>query len=282
MSPLRWAPPPQRHPVTIAVPAGFYSGSFAPDQDVTFIWPDRPRFSSFTVTGGRHLRTIGGTLVKTTAGTGLRFTDTTGSVFLEGLDLDMTAVSADAINVSGAPGALPDVYLQNLRVTGVNGSRGGVHADIFQPQGPIGDLRVDRLTGRSDYQGLFIPPQAPMSSAELHRVDLAYTHPDGSAVTYLLWLLDECSTDVPCPVTLDDVWVTPRAGQHLGQAVWPHPAAVDGDGARIGVRSSDGWRTAYWTPRLPVTGRVQAGSPPDGDFTPAGSVGLGYVSPGYL
>jgi hypothetical protein len=30
-----------------------------------------------------------------------------------------------------------------------------------------------------------------------------------------------------------------------------------------------------------VTGAIQLGPPPGGDFVPAGSVGVGYVSPGY-
>jgi hypothetical protein len=259
------------------VPVGYYEGTFPTDQDVTFIWPSKARFSSFQVTGGRHLRIVGGALTKTTSGTGLRFDDCAGSVFLEGLDIDMSRVSADAINVGGSS---PDVYLQNCRIVGVNGSRAGTHADLFQPQGPIGDLCVDRLTGRSNYQGFYLAPQQPISSVELRRVDLGYSD-TSAAITYLLWLLDGGGSQVPYPTLLNDVWVSPRPGQKLGQAVWPAPGTVDGAGQPIGARSPDGWRTAYWLPHLPVTGRVRSGPPPDGDMVPAGSVGLGYISPGY-
>lgn len=255
---LTWAPPAQSNTVTVTVGPGYYTGTFAPDQDVTFLWPTS-RYSSFEVTGGRHLRVIGGEVLKTTAGSGLRFTGCTGSVFLEGLHVDMSKVSADAINVSGTTGR-PDVYLQNLRVTGVNGSMATTHADVFQPQGPIGSLYVDRLTATSNYQGLFLPPQQPITSIDLRRVNLSYTDPTATHVTYLLWLLDQGQT--PPPATLTDVWVQPRAGQSLAKSVWPAPV------------SPDGGRSGYWP--HPVSGFVRAGSP--ADFATAG---LNYTSPGY-
>ena len=37
---------------------------------------------------------------------------------------------------------------------------------------------------------------------------------------------------------------------------------------------------ATW-PSMDVSGSMQLGTPPGGDFVPAGSVGVGYTSPGY-
>lgn len=262
MTRLRWAPPAQQAPVVVKVPPTYYTGTFAPDQDVTFLWPNTPRWSSFSCTGGRHVRIVGGQAVKTTAGAAVNFVGVTGSVFLEGLAIDMGGISADAIDVGGSPtapwDARPDVYVQNCRIVGVTGSHAGIHADILQPQGAVGGIYVDGLTGSTDYQGLFLPPQKPIDRIELHRVNLSY-NPGVDHVTYLLWLADDGATTYT-RVTLDDVWLEPRPEQALTDTFYPPTR----DLARINVRGS-----------------VRCSLPPHADFVPAGSVGLGYVSPGY-
>ena len=169
---LRWAPPAQVSPTIVNVPNGFYPGSFAPDQDVVFVFPSTPRFSSFICDGGRNVRVIGGSTVKTTAGPALAFINVTGSVFIEGQYIDMNTTSSDAINAGGSiyPGpysAFPDVYIQNCHITGVRGSSSAVHSEVYQPQASVNNLRIDKLTGYSDYQGLFIPPSAPLSTVEI-------------------------------------------------------------------------------------------------------------------
>jgi hypothetical protein len=47
--------------------------------------------------------------------------------------------------------------------------------------------------------------------------------------------------------------------------------SLDGLSATWPTLESQGW----------VTGDMRLGAPPAGDFVPDGSVGLGYVSPGY-
>jgi hypothetical protein len=277
---LRWAPPPQTNPTVVTAGTGFFSQTFGDTEDVILNMPASTRTGTLTVTGGRHIRVIGGKFAPTTTGSALRFTGPTGSVFLEGLDINMSAVNADAINVSGrdttdpSGATYPDVYLQNIRAVGLNGTNATTHADVFQPQGPIGRLFVDKFTGRTNYQGFFVAPQKPITSIDMRRTDLGY-EAGGDGNTYLLWFLDD-NTQTPYPVRLEDVWCAPRSGQNVAaHAVWPASSQ-----ANIGALALAD-TTVRWPPLLRISGVVNPGAPSAGDFVPANSVGLGYVSPGY-
>lgn len=277
--PLRWAPPPLATPVVVDVTRRFFRAEFGPDEDVLLVMPgyrgpdghpnpeDGARTADLEITGGRNIRVIGGE-----NGSGrMAFKETRGSVFVEGVSFTLDP-GKDAINVGGTAGTGPDVYLQAISVSGVRGSFDTVHADIFQPHGPLGHVRIDRLSGSSDYQGLFLAPQAPVLGADLSRIDLRYEG-DAPGPTYLLWFT-EAGTP-PYPVTLDDVWIKPRAGQSTARdAVWP-PAGEDSLGAR-----TDAAGRACWPPDSRITGCVHEGVPPEGRFVPA-DIGRDYRSPGY-
>ncbi len=77
----------------------------------------------------------------------------------------------DALNLSGdsAPpyANRPDIYIEDSRVVNVNGAKGANHSDVYQPQGAIGHLYIHGLTASSNYQGLFLPPQAPIGAISL-------------------------------------------------------------------------------------------------------------------
>src|SRR5664280_549505 len=152
----------------------------------------------------------------------------------------------------------------------VNGAKNANHSDVYQPQGAIGHLYINGLTASSNYQGLFLSPQAPIAAISLNRVNLSYSSggDPSTPVTYLLWLLDSAATSSPPPTDLTDVYVTPRSNQGLQQAIYPAPGVVNSSGGAVGAASSDGWRSAFF-PALPVTGAVISGNPPAGDFVEA-------------
>jgi hypothetical protein len=77
------------------------------------------------------------------------------------------------------------------------------------------------------------------------------------------------------PLTLDNVYIAGRSGRSFGTSVWPTP-----DTSGCGAVVSGG--VASWPGYTSLSGGVRDGRPPAGDFVPAGSVGLGYASPGYL
>ena len=53
--------------------------------------------------------------------------------------------------------------------------------NMFQPQGDIGKLRIDHLTGTSNYQGLFLRPEFLSTSATIKNVNLSSSQPPSSS-----------------------------------------------------------------------------------------------------
>jgi hypothetical protein len=288
MSVLNWAPPAQTTPTLVTNTTLFYSAAFGTTEDVIFTWPGTNRTASFTVTGGRNIRIIGGACVKSTAGSAIRFSGVTGSIFLEGLLIDMTAISADAINAGGNTAAaftlFPDVYIQNCRIIGVNGTAAATHADAFQPQASLGRLFIDNCTIVTTYQGIFVPPTTfPISELHISRTNFAYTDVDSSLITYPLWFLNTgAPADVPYPVYLSNVYLAPRPTQNItADCMYPSLGLLDNNGIAVGALTDDSNVSGYWPAFNKVTGSVLSGAPPGGDYAAAGSVGLGYTSPGY-
>ncbi|MEO1249108.1 MAG: Ig-like domain-containing protein, partial [Pseudomonadota bacterium] len=242
-----------------------------PDQDAVFIGgaaEDMPH--RFKVVGGRDIVLLGGTFVSSTSTSStLRFDDVYGSVFIDGVHIDNAATfGQDGIVVGGADGTTPDVTIQNTLVDNISGSiADGEHGDVFQPQGPLGHLKVFNLTGSSNYQGFFLQEQpdrsgAELESATLENVNLRHT-PGDHFTSILLWLGE------PYPTTLKNVFVTQKDGQQAeDRSVYPFSTTPDG-----AVRSDD---TITW-PDLPITGEVEVGTPPGGDFVKPEDVGEIYV-----
>lgn len=283
---LRWRPPVQSNPTIVTVPQGFYSGSFGPTEDVIFNWPASVRFSEFISTGGRHLRIIGGASTKGAGGSAIQITACSGSVFLEGLAIDTSAASIDAINACGSGDGSatlqPDMYIQNCRIVGVNGANAGVHADVFQAQGAIKNLYIDNVTLSSNYQGISIfQSQFPFVSGFLSRINGFYTAVAGDPFTSLMWNMDQATHAPYFPVDLDQIYFVPRSTQSLSDCAWPQPGITNSDGIAIGgILSPDGTKLS-WPAINNTQGFVSLGPPPGGDFVPSSFSGINYVSPGY-
>jgi len=195
----------------------------------------------------------------------------TGTVHIEGVQIDgnVEGSEADAIAVN-SPRAV--VQIENVRADGMRGGYSSNHADIFQPWGGVAEYRIDRLTGTSNYQGL----TTSEVSGQIGRGTIRSTNIAGSDAGvldqggYLFWL--KCNDGYP--LELDDVYVAGRSGRPLSRSVWPMPSDS-------GCPSTIVDGTATWPTVTTVTGGVHEGYPATGDYVPAGSVGLGYVSPGY-
>ena len=159
----------------------------------------------------------------------------------------------EGFNLDQREGAV--VQLQNIRVETVQGTEEGHHADVIQAWAGPAELRVDGLTGSTNYQGFFLLPnqfgdQPDPELFDLRRIDL--TGEDGTG--YLLWRDED-----GWPVETSDVWVSPPSGEDDRETfLWPREDASDGS----------------W-------GDVQVGTPPGGSFVPEGAAGVGYESPGY-
>lgn len=195
----------------------------------------------------------------------------TGTVHIEGVEIDgdVQGSEADAIAVN-SPQAL--LQIENVRAMGLRGGYNSNHADVFQPWGGVREFRIDRLTGTSNYQGLTLSESpGEIGRGTIRNVNIAGS--DAGTVDrggYLFWI--RCTDGYP--LTLESVHVAGRSGRVLARSVWPQP-----EDASCPATIRNG--TATWPTVPTVTGGVQEGAPAAGDFVPAGSVGLGYSSPGY-
>ena len=209
------------------------------------------------IIGGRNIRVVGGALAPVDEGADwiqtrsiLSSYGASGEVFVEGVYIDggATSIERDAINVTGANPVTgityaPDVTLQQIRVDRLHGNSNqttprpdgtiGNHSDCFQPYGPIGRVRIDRFSGRSSYQGLFLygigGRLARSNSGEADFQFQAYD-PDAGPARAVLYLVPArrrptLSADQARP-GLDDPAFRRLFSAH---AAWPQSADVDPD-----------------------------------------------------
>lgn len=255
---LSWAPPELINPITINVTNSNRNLNLNTSQDYIINMPSTPLTANggLSITGGRNIVLIGGEIrfdtplpdgMSTTARRGLFLKQCTGTVHVEGLHITGNYLY-EGINIDMRD---PDtiVQLQSLRIDTVHGSYSGHHADCVQTWGGPSELRIDRMTGRTNYQGFFLHPTqfgAPVPVLfDFRNVNIIGE--DGAA--YLYW------QSTSFPLVTENCWAQPDA-----DSPWP-----------TGV---------LWPKNDPVWGDVQQGVPPTGDFVTT-NVGLNYVSPGY-
>lgn len=291
---LRYAPPQLEQPITIKLGTGATYNRLADGQDYLVKLPAVKKVGSTTLEGGRNIVIIGGyvtlpVLMKAPGqpdlsngaiSRGIYIKNNHGVVHIEGVLVDATGGGMSDGIVTASPDSV--VQIENVRVDGVFGFNHQFHADVVQPFGGVKDLRIDKLTGYSAYQGLTIGRDlGPIGSVEISRANLVCIHPQINGKEnnggYLLWFTSHGGgADTTYPLSLDEVYIQPRAGRSLGNTVWP-PAGFAACPAVIAADDS----VATW-PSLPkVKGCVKKGPPPQGDFVPTGVAGLQYVSPGY-
>jgi hypothetical protein len=279
---LAWAPPALVNPKTIELGTGYTHTSLSSSRDYIVKLPPTKKVGGTWLDGGHNVVVIGGSVTVPT-GTdpgvaydaqrnGIYIKDATGTVHIEGVLIDGSGgAEFDGIDIN-AP--LATVQLENLRIVGVRGGFSSFHADVVQPWGGVKDLRIDHLTGSSNYQGLMLQPDlGPIGSAEISNVDLTATaEPPVDRGGHMLWLTRGSTSCAGYPVALSNVFVKPRPGSSLIQSVWPTTSGLS--------CNATGSSSVDW-PKLEVGGVVQVGPPPAGEFAPPQSAGLSYLSPGY-
>lgn len=274
--PLTWAPPPLSNPTTITLGTGSTTNTLDPAKDYIVKLPSAAIKNGTThLRGGRNVVVIGGHITLPSYGTAgnanaFRIQDSVGTVHIEGVYVDTVADGqGDALAID-ADNAI--VQVQNCRFAGLKGATGEWHADVIQPWGGVKELRVDKLTGTSNYQGLFLAVNlGPIGRATFKRTNLRML-PEwyaGAGGGYAIWIGNEEPY-----FSFENVYVEPRANRTLGNSVWPN--ASDPDHPLVITNGLGTW------PSLPrTTGGVHSGPPPGGDYVPVGVAGYGYVSPGY-
>ena len=257
---LTWAPPALTDPVTVSVTASSAKLELSPDRDYIVKLPATPLVVSggVRIEGGHNVVVIGGEISvppKSEAPeprdrTGLLLKNQTGTIHVEGVRIS-GADLAEGIDLDQGMGAT--VVLQNIAVDEVHGSRDGHHADVLQTWAGPATLRVDGLTGATQYQGFFLLPQqfvdTPPDSFDLRRIVIT-GDPGGEngGAAYLLWADDSA----PYITAQDIVLVDQRTD-------------LEGMLRPFGV-----WE-----------GGVRLQTTAEGARLPEGTPGVGYASPGY-
>ncbi|MGY2083193.1 hypothetical protein [Blastococcus sp. SYSU DS0539] len=277
--PLSWAPPAgwQNYPVTRITSTTSVTTVGARGGDVRIeLDPSRP-VGPVIIANCRNAVIMGGQInVLPTARIGtddqraIYVHKCTGTVHVEGVLINgnVNGSQADGIAVN-APEAT--VQIQNVRMEALRGTYSVNHADVFQPWGGVKEYRIDRLTGSTNYQGIQVRQDlgaigkgtirnANVGSSEVNPIDRG-----GQFIRI------DCNT---YPLALENVHINPRSGRPMGYSVWPQT-----DDRSCPAKISNG--VVSWPSIGNLSGTVQEGRPASGDFVPAGSVGRGYVSPGY-
>lgn len=275
---LAWAPPELEDPIVIQLGHEHRSLKLDRSKDYRIELPrDAPWVGELNIYGGRNVVVIGGEIHIPDGAEDPAYADDvpkdrqkshralylkgqTGTIHVEGVLFSGGGLK-EGINLDErAPGCV--VQLQNIRCETLHGSYKGHHADVLQTWAGPAVLRIDRLTGLSEYQGFFLLPNQHFALDkdgfrptrwEFRHINLLGT----PASAYLLW----CPEHHGFPIDIEDVWVrpAPRVAGNRDMFLWPKPHAA----------KDDTWNA------------VHEGEPPDGDFVPAGVAGLGYASPGY-
>ena len=251
-------------------------------KDYIIRMPATPLRAGLALVGGRNVVMIGGEINIPWQSSGtiasrtmLLIRGATGIVHIEGLKGGGADIS-EGIQID-AENAI--VQLQNIRIDNIH-ARDQVgftdnHPDLIQTYGNVRELRVDRFTGSSDYQGVLLKADynGAHGTVTIRRMNIIGL----PTARYLWWANTQSGAG---RVTLDNVWVdvpTQRSGG-LGRSVWPDINGTSPNRATV-QRDASGVEYATWpTAMVPqIVGQVNEGLPLGGDFVPANSVGIGYT-----
>lgn len=269
---LTWAPPPLVDPIDLTITddvnfdvhhAGGRNLQLRQDRDYVLHIPKPITNGGISVWGGHNVVLIGGEIdyknpnarheTHGEEGDALYIQATTGTFHVEGLRITGDDhLLADGIDIGeNVPGAV--VQIENVRIGPCYGGFHDIHNDCVQSWAGPTTLRIDRLTGWSNYQGFFLLP-FQHSSPTLTVSVFDFRHVNMCCGGYALW-----QENPPVPMRIDQVWIKPQvANRWPNLTLWP-PGSAD----------------TLWK-------GVRNGDPPGGDFVPAGVAGCDYHSPGYL
>lgn len=284
------------NPITIDLRVGSDELRLDDTRDYILRMPQVKKTGALLIRGGGDVSIVGGYMSVASSGPNISISDGPGTphgrvVHIEGVLIDgSSGAESDGIKIN-APRTT--VQLKNVRIVGLLGSMNSLHADLIQPWGGVGELRISGFTGASHYNSLYLrrendPLMPPIGTVRIQRTNIfGYVNPGGTPDSTLRGISigtqsvppSDATQSVNCSVThpiyLDTFYVDPPGTKRLGQFVYPHdkmqtagcPAQVSADGQSV-----------HWPAlRDEVFGSVLLGPPPGGDFVPVGMAGLGYV-----
>jgi hypothetical protein len=285
LAPLTWPPPVLRNPVTYRV-SGTPKVLTAPagqDSVVRFV---RSVHKRLILQGGRNWVIIGGDININEPWPDLEdrnailVKDATGVVHIEGVLMHGSYIN-DGIKTC-SPEAI--LQIQSSRIVDLLGTGAGYHADVIQPYCGFRELRVDGLTGYSQFQGqMFKADWGKWRTTHLRRVNLVgIAKQDGYPINVVTGC---CNHDgnrfVTGPISLSEIYVKPDASHNAGTLsgnITPSADFTYKTDPVIGREYAD--HRSGVDP--PIKGRIWKGLPPSGDYVPEWAAGMGYVASTYL
>ena len=264
---LTWAPPELKNPKTIQVTETHRSLKLDQTKDFIVELPkDKPLHGELAIWGGRNVVVIGGEICLTNGGwRAVYLQQNTGVMHFEGIHIrgEPPESLKEGFNFNHRQTNCI-VQIQNVRVEKVHGTRAGHHADIIQTWAGPAELRIDGLTGHTQYQGMFLLPNQHFTLATdgflpkkwvFKNINIIGDEDSG----YMLWAP---AKNEQWPMEIENTWVQPKTDKrgHRDLYLWPKPQQEN---------------DTFWQ-------NVKEGIPPGGDFVPLGLPGRNYVSPGYL
>ena len=308
-APLTWRPPTLKNPFTLTLcNCNIHDGQIivdlSPGKDyilkdpVVLTYPVVIQGGHNVVWIGGHIRPVSGPAI------GIQLIRGVGSgggtVHLEGIYFDgVNGVVTDGIvggewaSLSRPSGTLADATLQieNVRIDRLSGSSADNHQDCVQQYGGWRDLRVDRFTCQTLYQGFYLPwedtagnNQGVLSHWDLRNANLRDgPNSTGDGMQTLIHFGDRgcCFNATTHQQGGNLVNVYLHATQKsLDQETYPNSGTSSLDGTTVHARVNDNG-TIAWAHAWAIAGFVIPGDPPGGDFVPPGIAGLRYISPGY-
>ncbi len=155
--PLTWAPPSLDDPevVTLTQERPFKRLDDSKDYVVVLDGGrlDLEPGQKAGVRGGDDVVWIGGEINAPNSKRPVKLDRQRGSMHLEGVHITGSGMR-EGINLDQRHGA--SVTIQNVLVDQVSGNQRGHHADVLQTWAGPGELRIDRLEGTTNYQGIMI------------------------------------------------------------------------------------------------------------------------------
>ncbi len=253
--PVKWGLPKLHRPLKVTVTPRNRWLTLSPDRDYIVRMPQALRGSGgLTIEGGHNVVLVGGEIVIPKIPTPLNgdrtnraveLKDQTGTIYLEGIRITGAGAS-EGIDLD-EPDPQSIVQLENIRIDGIRAydeqSWTDNHPDLIQTWAGPGRLEVDRLTGFTDYQALYLSPEEHgpnIRSASFYNVDMGGLPVKTSPVGAMLWKMSKF------PTTLKNVWLKRHPSTTVEVGAWP--------GLRLGA------------PRIR-------------SYVRKGDAGVGYVSP---
>lgn len=308
---LRWKPPGyptytgyEQHTITNA--AKNWVVPFESGRNAVFTIGEIITGPDILIQGWNNVVIIGGEgsmATGTQLSTMFRIFCCTGIVHIEGIKCDKSLVAFDAaIGVStGASVGITagaTVRVQNSRFQ-TSPNIGATHDDCLQnwnrssafPTGYNGGARayqIDHCTFISGYQGTFFGNHdGPIGPDPSYISNTNYLPDQAANLGQTIWFWKTYRTDAwgySSTFYFDTVWI-PSYSLTRAQVVPYYDGynSILTDASRGGSILKDASGNYFqWLATSDCQGIIRIGTPPGGDFCPAGTPGMAYVSPGYL